>query len=39
MNKYNQKRLMTVSEVSNKIITIINDKTIKSGSIIEVEDF
>ena len=26
MNKYNQKRLMTVSEVSNKIITIIHFK-------------
>ena len=39
MKKKKKKRLMTVSEVSNKIITIINDKTIKSGSIIEVEDF
>lgn len=38
MNKYNQKRLMAVSEVSNKILDIINDKTIKSGTIIEVED-
>lgn len=36
MNKYNQNRLMETDEVANIVLKTMNDKDIKSGSVIEV---
>ena len=37
LKRIGQKRLITIEEVINKIIHIIVDKNIKSGSIIRID--
>ena len=39
MSKYNQKELLDPKVVGEKVINIINDDKLSTGSIIEMEEF